>query len=276
MLTKITIGALLLAPLCAWGQQAAPGAGETAPAQSPSSTLPKSGPALVKVILGSYYHPDSLELMECDLSVDWNAFFRAQKITVPEARMQVLKDLKIHERAVRGRPAEIQFNWADGAPATKEQMESGFRQMVGGFYQIYWPLMAGPMLSPADKVEEIASLPDGSAKLTASSAATKIHLLVNPEGLPTHYDFDAGAMKGVGDISYVLSPNPVPGDMRRIGEMRMDEQVGESSFKLDFKLDYQDVNGFSIPQNLTIGVVGSYTFNLKFSGCKASAVVVSQ
>ncbi|HWT65133.1 MAG TPA: hypothetical protein VN151_03395 [Terracidiphilus sp.] len=275
MLSKLSFAVLLLAVSCAFGQSAQKTL-KPATEKHTTSALPKTSPELAKVILGSYYHPDSLELIECDVSVDWGAFFQGLKVAVPEEKMQALKALKIHSRALRGKPAEVKFDWSEGTPATQDQIESGFKQMLGGFYQMYWPMMAGPLIGPNDRLEEITSLPDGGVKAFANSAGMKIHMQMNRNGAPTHYEFEGGMMKGVIDLSYAPSPTPMPGDLRRIESMKIDEHIGESSFKLDVDVDYQDQSGFSIPRDVTFAMLGAYTFKFQFAVCTASAVGISQ
>ncbi|MDR3740544.1 MAG: hypothetical protein P4L40_16130 [Terracidiphilus sp.] len=228
------------------------------------------------MILKSYYHPDNLALMECDISVDWDAFYHSLNVTVPEERVRSLNGLNIHVRAVRGQPASVRFEWSNGTPSTQEQVESGLKQMLNGFYQMYWPMVAGPVIGPDDKLEQIVSLPDGGVKASVNSGGMKIHFVVNKDGTPVQYDFEGGVMKGLVDLTYTPSPKPTPGDLRRIEEMKIDEQIGASSFKLNTKLDYQEVGVFSIPKSVAFAMLGAYTFNFQFAGCTASAVAVTQ
>jgi hypothetical protein len=272
---KLCLAVVLFAASCAWSQQPAHKA-LTVPAKSGTSTLPKTSPELIKVIQRSYYHPDNLELIECDLSVDWDKFFQRMKMNVPEEKLRSFNTMKIHSRALRGKPVEIKFDWAGGVGDAHDRIESGLKQTLNGFYQMYWPMMAGPLIAGNDHLEQIVSLPDGGVKASAISGGMKIHMMLDREGVPTHYEFEGGMMKGLVDLAYSPSPNSVPGDLRRIEDMQIDEQIGESSVKLDTKVDYQDVNGFMIPRTVILGMPGAYTFNFEFSGCTASAVAVSQ
>lgn len=276
MPAKLSFVVLLLLVPCAWTQQTTHNVPKTAPAKAAANTLPKTSPELAQAILASYYHPDNLVLMECDVSVDWDAFYHSLNMTAPEERASALKGLKIHSRSVRGRPIEVRFDWSNGAPTSQEQIENGFKQMLGGFYQMYWPILANPVIGQNDKLEQIVSLPEGGAKASVNSGGMKIQFVVNRDGAPTHYEFDGGMLKGLVDFTYMASPNPIPGDLRRIRDMKIDEQIGASSFKVDTKLEYQDVNGFSIPHMVTFSMLGAYTLNFQFTGCAASAVAVSQ
>lgn len=244
--------------------------------KSSESALPKTSAELSNAILASYYHPDNLTLIDCDLLVDWTAFYHSVKVDVDPDRLRSLQGLKIHSRAVRGRPLELHFDWTNGTIATQEQIESGMKQMVGGFYQMYWPMIAGPIVGPGDKLEQIESLPGGGEKTSTKSSGMNISMALDPNGAPTHYEFEGGAMAGKTDVTYMASPNPAPGDLRRIASMKIDEHIGTSTFNIDLKLDYQNVSGFSIPNRVSFGLIGAYTIDLQFSGCSASTVAVSQ
>ncbi len=276
MLSKLLFVTLFLGVSCACAQQTAQTAHSAAPARAPASTLPRTSTELSSVIDASYYHPDNLTLMDCDVSVDWDAFYRAVKLTVPEDRLRILKGAKIHSRAVRGMPVELRFDWAGETMPGQEQIESGMKQMVGGFYQMYWPMIAAPIIGPSDKLEGIESLPSGGVKASVISASMRIALATDRDGAPTHYDFDHGPMGGAVDIAYLSSPKQVAGDLRRVASMKIVEHMGASSFDVDMKLDYQDVDGFSIPRDVSFGLVGAYAIDLQFSGCTASTFAVSQ
>jgi len=276
MLSKLSFVTLILAASCVCAQTATHAVHKTTPVKSPESALPKTSAELSSAILASYYHPDNLTLIDCDLLVDWNAFYHSVKVDVDPDRLRSLQGLKIHSREVRGRPLELHFDWTNGTIATQEQIESGMKQMVGGFYQMYWPMIAGPIVGPGDKLEQIESLPGGGEKTSTKSSGMNISMVLDPSGAPTHYEFEGGAMGGKTDVTYMASPNPAPGDLRRIASMKIDEHIGTSTFNIDLKLDYQNVSGFSIPNRVSFGLVGAYTIDLQFSGCSASTVAVSQ
>lgn len=276
MLRQLLVGSIILVSTCVWGQQTPRDELGTGHERSAVKGLPIDPAALSKVIEGSYYHPDNLKAMECDLSVDWDEFMHTLRTPVPDARMQAMKGLKIHELALRGKPVVVNFDWTNGTIATKDQVEGGLKQMLDGFYQMYWSMLAGPLLGQSDRLGDIASLPGGGAKVLDTSGGTRIQFILDQEGAPTHYDFDAGAMKAAVDLKYIPSPKPFPGDLRRIEEMNLDETIGESRMKVDMKVGYQEVSNFNIPRDVSFSILGAYTVDLTFFNCKASAVAVSQ
>jgi hypothetical protein len=234
-----------------------------------TSTLPTDPVKLAAAVNASYYHPDELSSIGCTVSVDWPSFFGALKVNPAADRLAALQGLKIHSRAVRGKTPEVTFDWAGGPLDTKEQLEGGMRQTMGGFYQMYWSLFASSLIRAAE-VTKVEPLPDGSEKIYASSQGISVVITADQDGTPTHYVLDSSAMKGTMDLHYVLSPNPVPGDDRRISDMHAIDQFGASTMNVELSTDYQTVDGFYVPKNVTFNIVGAYSFKMEFSGCSVS------
>ena len=100
-------------------------------------TTPKERAKLAARIRESYYHPEKMSGLDCDLSINWPEFFSSLKANIPEDRRKTIQGLKIEARANRNQIPELTFNWADGQIDSKERFENGLKQMLDGFYQIY-------------------------------------------------------------------------------------------------------------------------------------------
>ncbi len=237
---------------------------------SPASST-RDPELLAKNLRESYYHADNLSSMDCDVSVDWPALFKAVKAEVPPERLKILQGLKIRSNAVRGKSPEITFDWGNETFDNKEQVEDGFRKMVGGFYQFYWPMVASPLVKSSKDFSKIESLGDGASNIYESAANMSIVIRADKDGVPTHYSFDSVAAKGTIDAHYVPSPKPGPGDIRRISGITVSEQIGSSNINASFDLDYQSVNGFNIPKHVSFGISGAYSIQMEFSGCSVTA-----
>ena len=145
-------------------------------AQQPSATSPKSetrrqaetlpnDPALVAAaIRDSYYHPDAMSGLDCTISVDWPAFFTAVKLNLAADLLKAIQNLKIRSQAARGKSPKITFEWTSGALNNEEQFEDGLKQTLGGFYQMYWNILASSPISNAAEIAKIEPLPDGALK----------------------------------------------------------------------------------------------------------------
>src|ERR1035441_9056484 len=180
-------------------------------------------------------------------------FYNALKMKVPEERMHKIESLQIHSTAFRGKTAELTFDWLKGPADTKDELEGGMKQIIGGFYQTYWSLMATAPIPRARDISRIEPQPDGTTKLFEADANNKIEIDLDSKQTPTHYAFDTAAFKGTFDLQYVDSPKPSPGDLRRLSDSHIVANIGASdlqtpthyafdtaAFKGTFDLQYVD------------------------------------
>lgn len=103
----------------------------------PAGTRPPDPATVATGIRDSYYHPDEISGLNCNLSVDWPAIFSAMKVNPAPDRLKVIQNLNIRSHSVRGNSPDITFDCASGALNNKEQIEDGLKQTLGGFYQMY-------------------------------------------------------------------------------------------------------------------------------------------
>ena len=232
--------------------------------------LPRDPTKLAEMIRGSYYHPDDLSSIDCGVSIDWASFFGALKVDLPEDRAKVLQGLKIHSHAARGKGTELTFNWSAGELTTKDTMEGGLKQIVHGFYQMYWPMLATKLIASGDEIKKVEALPDGSANIDVSSQNTNLVMTVDKSGSPTRWALDSPAMKATIDPRYVTSPKPTPGDLQRISSVKVAERIGESSMNVQVDLDYQEADGFFVPKSVSFDILGAYSVTMEFLGCSTT------
>lgn len=240
-------------------------------AQQPRTTTPKAkapDPAtLTAAIRDSFYHPDEMSSLNCTVSIDWPALFASLKVTPPAERLKTLSGVNIRFLSVRGKSANITFEWSSGTIDKREQFEEGMKQMLGGWDQMYWPLFATPLIGNAAEITKVEPLADGGAEVYISSPDTKVVVTVDQENLPKHYTVDSPVIKGTMDVRYVPSPKPVAGDLHRISGMDVAERIGTSTINVKIGLDYQEVSEFYIPKNISYDVGGAFALSMEFSGC---------
>ena len=261
---------------CAQAQQGTKTAPKQAHPAGESSISPESLAKMATEIRASYYHPDALVSMECDVDVDWDSFLNSTKFAVSDERKKAIEGLKLHAKAIRGQDVQIRFDWTNGEIDTKARTEGGLQQMMSGFYQMYWPMLATSMIAPTDKLTKVEKLPDGSRKASIASGNVNLVITIDKAGAPTRYDFDSAMMKGFIAPTYVATPNPTPGDLRRISELKVDESIGQTKIVAGVGLDYQAAGNFFVPQHVTFDIPGAYAIKFAFTGCTASSVAVTQ
>jgi hypothetical protein len=240
----------------------------------PPGTLPFDPSVFTTAIRDSYYHPDDLSELDCAASIDWSAFFNALKLNVPPDRLKAIQSVKIRVKAGRDKIPEFTFDWAGTSLDTKQQLEDGIKDIVGGFYQMYWPIIASfPVKNPAE-IKRIEPLASGGATVYIPSPNANLILTVDKDHLPIHYTVDSTAMKGTINPEYTPSPNPIPGDLRRLTRLGGSEQIGTSTMNVSISLDYQTIGGFNVPQHVTFGIGGAYSISMEFTSCSVSKQVI--
>jgi hypothetical protein len=252
------------------GQQPAPPSPKSETTDLTAGVPSFDAATMAAAVRGSYYHPDKMSGLNCTISVDWPAFFSALKQNPAADRLKAIQDLKIKTQAAREKKPEVTFEWAGGALNNKEQFEDGLKEMLGGFYQIYWSMVASSPVDSAAEITKIEPLPNGEVKVYFSSPNTNLVITADRERTPTHYRLDSPAMNGTIDLRYVASPKPVPGDLRRISSMDLSEQIGNSTMNVTLDLDYQAVDEFYIPKHVSFGIAGAYSLSMDLSGCSVS------
>ncbi|HTB98414.1 MAG TPA: hypothetical protein VK716_15495 [Terracidiphilus sp.] len=276
MSPRLVVAAIALVASSACAQQAPSGAAKGGPASAHSQITEPRLAAMAGEIRGSYYHPDDLMSIDCAVNADWPAFLASSKLAVDPERIKTLEGLKIRSRAIRGQDAAVTFDWSTGPFNTHDQIEGGLKQVLGGFYKMYWSMLASSMISKSDKLANLETLQDGESKATIDSDDMKLVITMDKTGAPTRYEFDSQVMKGTIEAGYLPSPNPVPGDLRRVSTVKVNEQIGASAVVAAFSLDYQQAGEFFVPKNVTFAVPGAYSIKLAFSDCSASRVAISQ
>lgn len=255
---------VLSVPLSAQQSQAKdPNESGSAPIRS---GLPIDSDKLASALQGAYYHPDRLGGIDCSISVDWPALFSAMKMEAPAERVKILDGLRVKSHALRGKKPELTFDWGNGQLPSKETMESGFHDTVGGFYQIYWATFNMSVVSGKD-IQRINQNSDGTKDIFISADNTKLVITVDSEDVPHRYTFQSPAMNGSINLEYLTPPNPQPGDLRRISKVRSTEQIGETKMVLAMAMDYQQVDSFYIPEHVVVELPGAYSIPLDFQSC---------
>lgn len=240
------------------------------PAQQRTASPKPDQATLVTAIRDSYYHPDGMSELNCTAVVDWPALFASLKVSPPSQRLRALAGLKVQVQFLRGKSPNFTFEWTTGTLGNKEQLEGGVKQMLGGFDQMYWSLIASPPIDKGAEVTKIEPQANGGTEVFSSGQNIKLVITIDKENVPTHYVFDSPAMNGTIDLRYAPTPKPLPGDLRRISRMDVSERIGTSALNVKLGLDYQAVDGFYVPWQVSYDLGGAYSLAMEFSSCSAS------
>ncbi|HEX8713334.1 MAG TPA: hypothetical protein VF730_15745, partial [Terracidiphilus sp.] len=278
VLTQIMLGAMTLAAQQAAPSQSGPAAGappqtnDQGPLKTPQN-LSRDAVKLTEKINSSYYHPDNLNGLECDVTPDWPGFFNSTKMMVSQDQAQSMEAAKTHVRAVRDETPQITFDWTKGKIAGADKVEAMLRQTINQFYQVYWNMFASPAVKYAAVISKIEPQPDGTITVYESDPNAYVIMTVAKDGTPTHYTMESPALTGIVDAQYTRSPHPRNGDRRRISQVEVSERSGTASMNVRVGVDYQPLKDYFVPKNVSFTQVGAYTLTLEFSGCAAETAM---
>lgn len=233
------------------------GGGEPSVAGSASGNLARDVDA-------SYYHPDALGGIACNVVVDFESLLKQVQSSSDTARFD---GVAITVSAMRGQSPTINVSWPNPAPAGKEPIESGVKQMLGGFFQIYWQF-AGSSLAPRPGEKfETEPLPGGGHIFRSRGHNEEFTLAVDGEDTPTEGVLDGTALNARFRFHFSPPANPIPGDLRRLTSLEFAEQIGTTTVNGSISMDYQTVDGLQIPRRVSFGIGGAYSVDMGFQQC---------
>jgi hypothetical protein len=255
-------------------------------AQQPADSVPSSAASephlsqpkidLAKIesgISAAYYHPDDLSGMDCGATIGWTDVMKQLKQEIPPERMKLLDGMNMEIRARKDKPTEVKISWANGEPTNKQTLEDGTKQMIGGFFQIYWRIASASMGPGKGDTLRVEVRDGGGYTLHTGSAGNVVDEEIDKDLIPIKINGNSPAMIVEMIPHFTPSPNPVAGDLRRLTGLDVATQIGTSTTNAGFTIDYQTVGGFHIPGRVSINVGGAYAVPLDLIGCSVSKEV---
>jgi hypothetical protein len=216
----------------------------------------------------SYYHPDALAGLDCDVAIDFSEAAKQIGQSLPDETKKALRGLTIRAHAIQGEAPRIDFAWSSGSPATKEKLETSVRQALTGFYQMYWAIFGPqPMTRLNGANLKIETFAEGGHMLRVNEQSAVTTLEVDRDNVPSKISVDAPAMKAAFEFHFEPSPSPIPGDLRRLVLLDASQQIGTSNMNARVSMDYQTVERFQVPRHVSFGVGGAFFLRMEFLGC---------
>ena len=236
--------------------------------EATAATAPAGSKELAAKVKASFYHPDALPGLACTVTVDWSKMLSSMSTQVPDERIKALNALRIKVKALRNQQPDVTFSWENSAPPEgAEQMLSGMKRMIEGHFQTYWSILASSNTAEMVTEGKVTPQPDGGASVETSTGSIKVNMTVDKNGLPTRYAVEMGTTTATMEPHYANSPQPRPGDMRRVSELDVTQEIGANKMVVQENIDYQPVESYFVPQHLRVTVGGALTIPLEFSDC---------
>lgn len=198
----------------------------------------------------------------CGVEIDWDRLFRDMKVEMNDsskARLEKLKAIKTTFVSKGETETEVKVD----APDEFKSAADGVRQQLVGFFQMYWPIGYGNMLTvkPNDTFQ-LTRTPEGY-KLGMASGETKVAMDMNQAYVITSMNVLSPQMKA----SMTTEFKPGEDGLLRLRSLDETIDLGESKMVVNVALDYQSVGAFDVPQHVLMALPGSFSFHYTFVGC---------
>lgn len=235
---------------------------------APAAALSPENQKLADRIKASYYHPDTLPGLACTVQVDWKTFLQQLGTPTTDEILKKFDGFHIKVKALRGEKAQVSFVWdGNNVPATAEQLQEGMKQILQGFYQQYWAMLASSESIDVTGDSKVTVQADGGATVDTKQAGMEVLMTVDKDGVPGHFKVDSPATKGEMEPHYAGSPQPAPGDLRRIVGLDVTQEIGTTSMQVKEIMDYQPLDKYFIPDHLRVTVGGAMSIPMEFTDC---------
>lgn len=281
---------LVFAAGALWAQQ--PSTAEPPAAGAPAAQSSAAKPATPEskandemlVRAGKLYYSTAragLTAFDCAIQPDWHLLFttanKGAVIAEGDPRVVLLKSVRItlHGRLKGG--STLDWNPAAANPdkpldqdstSMLETMHGATEQTLQGFMQFWTPFVDGSAVPPNSEGLEITKSETGYT-LHAETKDAKVTEQMDNQLVLTHFDvvMDKATVKFqptykstdkglvvAGFLAHILPAGAAP-------EQEQEMHVG---------IEYQDIQGFLIPAQLNMTVVGTGTFNFALEGCSVT------
>jgi hypothetical protein len=263
------------------------------PGQAPSQAAPPAAAAppntapnpdsewLAKT--GKIYYSSAragLTGFDCAVHPDWRALFasanKGAEVPDDDARLAQLKAVKvtIHARMKGGST----IDWVEETNADKpldqsstdllNGMHQSVQQTLEGFLQFWTPFMEGSVVPATPQGIEITHTAT-SHKIHAKQGETELTEIFNADLVLEQFNV---VLSGT-SIKFEPSYKPTPQGLlvsAFVAHILVAGAAGGQEQEMRVGIDYQEVNGLTIPSELNMDVVGTGKFDFKFDGCSTN------
>lgn len=246
-----------------------------AAAQSPSSN---SNNAWLAQTAKLYYSSSKAGLkgFDCTLQPDWQQLFASKDggtVAASDApAVTLLNSVKtaIHARMDNGaivdwNPPTQQLDATQSA--LLDQMHSALNQMVQGFLQFWSPFIETQVVPESADGLEITPTPDGGKQIHAAAAQVEVTEIFDRGNILRQYNVTMSGTK------ILLSPTYTPSDhgllVTQFHAFIQPQDASQNKQEMNVQLGYQWIDGFPLPAQLHMDVVGVAGLNIAFQNCTA-------
>jgi hypothetical protein len=272
------VGALCVATLClvsAAGRAQAPSTTGSVRSQQDQA----ADDALLNKARALYYSSAKAGLagFDCTVHPDWMATFVSANpgttISNNDPRLVLLNRVAmvLHANLKNG---STTLDWAAPTGALTadqttllDQMHSGIQQSLGGFIQFWTPFVDGSVIPDNSSGLAVTHTASGITFHAAAAAdGTSVTEVFSNDLLLEHYDVVMSGTSIKFDPSYKATPQGLLVE-HFVADIQKADDPSAPVQKMIVAVQYQTVEGFPIPSQLNMEVVGSGVMNMTLSQC---------
>ena len=209
---------------------------------------------------------------DCTVNPDWlTTFVKANPgvtISSNDGRVVLLNQVAIvlHARLTNGNTS-LDWTPPPGALTSEQndllnQKHSGVQQALTGFIQFWTPFVDGSVIPDSTSGMTVTHSPT-SFTLVAEGGGTSITEVFSNDLLLEHYDLTSGGTSVKFEPSYKATPQGLLVEHFVASIQNPSAPVQQ----MNVAVEYQNIDGFSIPSRLDMEMAGTGAFNMTFSQC---------
>jgi hypothetical protein len=241
-----------------------------------TSTTEPSGSAADDALLvkaGTMYYSSAkagLAGFDCAVHPDWHATFTAPG----DSRIAMLTPVEItlhtHMNGVSSIDWTVPASAANDAESTslRDQMHSAMEQTLTGFVEFWAPFVNGSVV-PANSSGMTVTHGPSTITVHAAANGTEVTEVFSNDLLLEHYDVVMSGTSVKFDPTYKATPQGLLVE-HFLGYIQKADDPSAPIQELHVGIEYQTVEGFPIPRQVNMEVVGTGVINVSLDTCTVS------
>lgn len=216
---------------------------------------------------------DGLKGFDCELHPDWHTLIASANNGTVDAdgqhKVDALNTVRMTLHAHMSGSATV--DWSAGDPPADladmmKSIEDGTRQTLDGFVQFWAPFADASVVPANPEGITFTATADGGRVLHGADNGTEVTETFDVDGVLRQYDVKMTGTTVLFTPAYASTPKGLQ-VTNFVAHIKPDNGAEQ---ELHVRVVYGEVNGFTIPSELYMTVVGTGTFNFTMSGCKVN------
>lgn len=216
---------------------------------------------------------DGLHGFDCAVQPDWRTVIStANKGTVDalgERKIATLNGAQVTLHAHLDGSSSIDFNAPNPPPDLADNVQTfanATKQSLGGFVQFWAPFANESVIPENSQGVDFTTTADGGRVLHMADGDTTVTETFDANDVLREYDVRQTAATAL----FTPTFTPTPKGLQVTGFLAHYQPQGQSDEVMQVSVQYSQVGPYSIPSEVDMTLVGTASFNIALSGCRAN------